>query len=198
MDISEIQKVIEQDNLGVLQTLVWQNPEDITGLDDNTYSDEDLSDVLFDYYEICYKQGESCLPKDHPYTLTESYIRVMIYLIIEHNSSLAATSVPPPENVTSFEAKKCLPFFMSTLLNRDLLEHTIDTIQMYICDFYQYDDLWEPPDGRFYHDLTKSENLLIDFLGKKDLCIGSLKTYGIPREILPLVAETKLIMKALH
>lgn len=203
MNISEIKKLLEQKNLNPSLRVKWVSPENIAGLNekealkiregDERSSEEDLSDLVYDYIQECYKQGKSCLPVNCPYSLTEAYVRAMVYLIVEFNNTLAATSVPPPENVTSSEAKKCLPFFVEVLLNKELTEFQIDTLQMYICDFYQYDDLWDPPEGRFNDEFTKLENLLVGFLGTRDLSIDTLKAYGIPQEIMPLVEKTRLI-----
>lgn len=203
MHISKLIETLELKRLNPSLELSWVFPQDIKGLDreliiqareaDELSSEADLSDVVFNYIQECYRQGESCLSQDIQWGLTESFVRAMVYLIVEFQNSLAASNVPPSENVTSMDAKVCLQYFVEVLLNGNLNEYEVEMIQGYICDFYQYDDLWEPPEGRFFGELTKAENILIDFLGTRDLGIASLKKYGVPKEIMPMVLGTSLI-----
>ena len=203
VDISTIKEHLERKSLDPSYKLEWIYPENITGLNKNEIfkarnstewtSDIDLSEIIYKYIQEWYNQGETSLPESCAWSITEAYIRAMIYLIREYHSSLAASSVPDPEGVTVVDARNCLPFFVDVLLNCNLPEGITDTIQMYICDFYQYDDLWSPPEGRFHQELSSSENILINFLATRDLSITSLLEHGIPDEIMPKISKTKLI-----
>ena len=107
MDISEIEKLLDQKRDDPSLKLKWVSPEDIIGLEkielerikgDDTSSgtsyEESQADIVHSYIEECYKQGASCLPANYPYNLIEAYVRAMVFLIVELNSSVAGVSVP--------------------------------------------------------------------------------------------------------
>jgi hypothetical protein len=207
-DISMIKHLLDQKRMDRSFQLKWIPPETITGLnlddifkiresDDGWTSETDLSEQVFNYFKECYRQGDSCLPKNSSMTLVELYVRAMVNLIIEYHSSLAAVSIPS-DRITIEDARNCLPFFSNMLLDTDLDEYEVKTLQQYICDFYQYDDLWQPPEGKFHKELKDSENMLVDFLCTRSLRVESLKQFGVPDEIMPFVGGTKLIKKYLE
>lgn len=204
--ISELLQLLEQWEDDHSFQLKWISPEEVTGLDRNEIfrvretedwtSETDLSEKVFKYVKVCYDQGDSCLGENASQSLTELYVRAMTSLIVEYDSSLAAVAVP--REVEFKDARNCLPIFVDALLNRDTSEYARDALQQYVCDFYQFDDLWEPPEGKFHKELTTAENMLVAFLGNRILEVDSLRQYGVPKEIMPFVANTKLIKKVLE
>lgn len=203
IDIYELLQLLERWRDDHSFQLKWISPEDVTGLNrddifkagetEDWTSVTDLSIEVFNYVKACYSQGDSCLGEGASQSLTELYVRAMTYLIAEYDSSLAGIAIP--ERVEIKDARSCLPIFVGALLNRDVTESAVRKLQQYICDFYQYDDLWEPPEGKFCKELTAAENMLVDFMGTRDLEVGSLRQYGVPKEIMPYVESTKLIKK---
>lgn len=186
--------------------VAWVNPRDVTGLPSKSEVqemelsedwDESFSDELVDYIKkwFEYTRKPTYIDDGHAMSPVERYVDSMLYIYVNYHNSSAALFSLSSEQIDVESARKCLRIFCNYLLEQDLAEHERSIIQMYMTDLYQYDDLWDPPEGRFHKEFTKSENILVDFLGTHDLSVKSLKKYGVPEEIIDVVSETKLIKR---
>ena len=139
VDISDIKEFLVLYDLGE-RDLFWVGPENIIGLNKEQIisqndrenlqqsGDNDLENSSVDnenddefyvirYLKICYGLGEACLPGKCQRGITESYIRALIFMIVEYHS--LSTALYAPTNISNSEAIKCLPIFIDAMLNHN-------------------------------------------------------------------------------
>ena len=206
LDIQILQDRIDDFNAS---DLIWIYPENFTGFDHSKLADkrlklieslecpeDDASDLIIQYMDLCLDKGDSSLPKDTSKSLAELYTQASLYVITKLINSLPSVQIPY-EIIDSSIARKCLPLFKDSILNLENSSRVEDTLQQYACDFYQFGDLWKPGIGKFVDEFTEEENKLVEFLSSRDLSLESLDEYGIPELVLHQVSDTKLIKRYL-
>lgn len=150
----------------------WVDPRDVVGLPDKDEVlrlesigewDESLADDLNDYIEEWFELAriDKCFNEDSLKSPIERYVDAKLYIFVKYHNSPAALFTLDPEIISVEYAKKCINIFKNYLSDESLTESEKETIRMYLTDFYQIDDLWSSKEGRFYRDLSDSENSLL-------------------------------------
>jgi len=173
IDISKLMSEVTKE----VGEIKWVDPRNVTGLptkieilemESQDKRNESITDDLVDYIEKWFEYTfRSSISDGELRSPIEKYVDSMLYIFLEYHNSTAGIFVLDPNILSVEDARNCLPVFKKYLLNCELTDFERNTIQMYLTDFYQFDDLWEPSAGRFHKEFSDRENALISLLANQ-------------------------------